>query len=460
MKKPTPHHQKESVALSSVLAGFVLTAGKLVVGLLTGSMGILSEAAHSLLDWAAAIMTFFAVRYGDRPADESHPYGHGKIESVSALIETGLLFLTSAWIIYEAIHRLLSNSKIEVEATWYAFAVVIVSIIIDISRSRALYKVAKATNSQALEADALHFSSDIYSSAAVLLGLVLVRFDVPGADAGAALVVAIFILLAGYRLGKRTIDVLVDRAPVGIGERAKSIAQEVPGVVSVESVRVRPLGPNVFIEMSVGVNRKFSLAKVNDILKKVERSLRQDMPEAEILLHPKSVQLGNESVVEAVQVLASKHGWTVHDVIVDQLEGNRSISYHLEVPETFTLQKAHDVATHLEDEIRKELGEAIEINSHLEPLMADAVLSSDIAPEELAQVMGAISKADQDIKELSDVDHIQVRRIGKHLTVSFHCHARADLPLGQVHEASTRFEVLVKENMRKIHRVVIHVEPK
>ncbi len=460
MEKKNPHNQKESVAMSSVLAGFVLTAGKFVVGLLTGSMGILSEAAHSLLDLAAAIMTFFAVRYGDRPADKSHPYGHAKMESVSALIETGLLFLTSAWIVYEAVHRLISSGKVEVEATWYAFAVVFVSMLIDVSRSRALSKVAKATKSQALEADALHFSSDIYSSAAVLLGLVFVRLDVPGADAVAALVVAVFILLAGYRLGKRTIDVLVDRAPVGIADRAKSIAQTVQGVVDVGRVRVRPLGPNVFIEMSVGVNRKFSLAKVHEILKRVERKIQRDMPEAELLLHPKSVQLGNESVVEAVQVLASKHGLAVHEVVVDQLDGNRSISYHLEVPENFNLKKAHDVATHLENEIRQELGEEVEISSHLEPLKSDAILSSDISPEELAQVMEAISETDMEVPELSDVDHVQVRRIGRQLSVSFHCHARADMPLDQVHEASTRFEYLVKQKLKKIHRVVIHVEPK
>ncbi len=182
--------------MSSVAAGAALTLTKLVVGLLTGSMGIISEAAHSLLDLAAAVMTVFAVKHGDKPADADHPYGHGKIESVSALIETGLLFLTSAWIVYESVRRLWSGN-VEIEATWYAFAVVIGAMAVDISRSRALYAVAKRTKSQALEADALHFSSDIWSSAVVLIGLVFVRLGIKGADAIAAIGVSMFVAVAG-----------------------------------------------------------------------------------------------------------------------------------------------------------------------------------------------------------------------------------------------------------------------
>ncbi|TAN61941.1 MAG: cation transporter, partial [Magnetospirillum sp.] len=201
--------RKQSVALSSVFASAAMTIMKLVVGLMTGSLGVLSEAAHSLLDMGAAILTWFAVRIGDQPADERHPYGHGKVESVSALIETGLLFVTAAWIIKEAIGRLLAEAVV-VESTWWSVGVIVISILIDIGRSRALSKVAKETGSQALEADALHFSSDILSSCAVLVGLGLVWLGWPKGDAVAALGVAGFVMLAGWRLGTRTIDVLVD----------------------------------------------------------------------------------------------------------------------------------------------------------------------------------------------------------------------------------------------------------
>ena len=272
--------KKESVALSSVAAGLGLTVTKFVVGILTGSIGILSEAVHSLLDLASAILTYFAVNFDGMPADDSHPFGHGKIESVSAFIETGLLFLTSIGIIYEAVRRLLEGGK--VEATWYAFAVIILAIIVDISRSRALYRVAKETRSQALEADALHFHSDIYSSGAVLLGLGFVWFGIPGADAIAAIVVALFVGLAGYRLGRRTLDVLVDKAPEGVAERARELAEGVEGVSRVIQVRARPLGSNVFVEVRIAVNRTYSVEKTHAIATSIERTVESAIPHAEV----------------------------------------------------------------------------------------------------------------------------------------------------------------------------------
>ena len=224
---------KEKVAFSSVIASVVLTITKFIVGILTGSIGILSEAAHSLLDFGAALLTYFTVRISDKPADKKHNFGYAKMESISALIETGLLFLTSFWIIYESIKRLFFAS-VEVNVTWYAFAVVILSIIIDISRSRALKKVAKETKSQALEADALHFSSDILSSLVVLLGLILMSFGINGADAIAALFVALFVMHAGYTMGKRTIKVLMDAAPEGTIETLEDQIRKVEGVLEIK----------------------------------------------------------------------------------------------------------------------------------------------------------------------------------------------------------------------------------
>lgn len=275
--------KKESVALSSIAAGIGLTGTKFVVGILTGSIGILSEAAHSLLDVAAAVLTYFAVRFGDQPADKDHPFGHGKMESVSAFVETGLLFLTSIGIIYEAVRRLLEGGR--VEAPWYAFAVIIFAIIVDISRSRALYRVAKETNSQALEADALHFHSDIWSSGAVLVGLGFVWIGIPGADAIAAIVVALFVGLAGYRLGRRTIDVLVDKAPEGVAEKAHELAERVEGISRVIQVRARPLGSNVFIEVRIAVDRTYSVEKTHRIATLIEQKIETAIPNAEVAVH-------------------------------------------------------------------------------------------------------------------------------------------------------------------------------
>ncbi|MBZ0148492.1 MAG: cation diffusion facilitator family transporter, partial [Pseudorhodoplanes sp.] len=205
---------KEKVALGSIAASGGLTLAKGVVGAMTGSLAILSEAAHSLIDFAATVMTYLAVRVAGKPADDEHHYGHGKFESVAALAETALLFFLSGVVIYEAIKRLLGDQH-AVEATIPAFVVIGASIVVDFVRARILGKVARETSSEALEADALHFSSDLWSSLAVLVGLAGVAAGLKWADAAAALVVATFVLVAGYRLGRRTIDTLLDTAPPG-----------------------------------------------------------------------------------------------------------------------------------------------------------------------------------------------------------------------------------------------------
>src|SRR5690349_22098228 len=206
---------KERVALTSVAASGALTIAKAVVGVLSGSLALVSEAAHSALDFAATVMTWYAVRIAGKPADEEHHYGHGKVESVAALIETGLLFVLSAFVIYEAGKRLAGAQGHAVEATIWAFGVIVASIVVDFLRARLLYRVARETASEALEADALHFGSDMWSSLAVLAGLGGVALGWPMADAAAAIVVAVFIVVAGWRLGRRTVETLTDTAPEG-----------------------------------------------------------------------------------------------------------------------------------------------------------------------------------------------------------------------------------------------------
>src|SRR5215217_8056551 len=228
---------KEQAALGSVAASAGLTVAKTIVGLLSGSLAILSEAAHSLIDLAATVMTYFAIRISGKPADEEHHYGHGKIESIAALAATGLLFVLSAVVIWEALKRLFAGAAHEVEATPAAFAVIIVSIVVDFFRARVLYRVAGETASEALEADALHFGSDMWSSIAVLIGLGGVALGFKWGDAVAALVVSLFVCVAGWRLGRRTIETLTDTAPEGAARELTRISERVPGVVSVERVR-------------------------------------------------------------------------------------------------------------------------------------------------------------------------------------------------------------------------------
>jgi cation diffusion facilitator family transporter len=289
-----PHADKEKrqAAGSSVVAAVALTGTKIVVGLTTGSLGILAEAAHSGLDLVAAVMTLFAVRISGRPADSDHPYGHGKVENLSALFETLLLLATCVWIIYSAVERLASG-KIEIEVTIWSFAVMALSIVVDVSRSRMLYRVAKKHNSQALEADALHFSTDIWSSAVVILGLVCVKLGewkpslaiLKSADAAAAVVVAIIVFYVCGELGLRTVRALLDTAPAGLEDRIAAAAQAVPGVSNCHSVRTRASGPQHFVDVHVLVNRNRTLEQAHALTEAVEEAIREVVPDADVTVH-------------------------------------------------------------------------------------------------------------------------------------------------------------------------------
>ncbi|MCK9352436.1 MAG: cation diffusion facilitator family transporter [Candidatus Paceibacterota bacterium] len=451
---------KENVAASSVLAGFVLTSGKFVIGLMTGSMGILSEAAHSLLDMGAAIITYFAVRVSGEPADEEHHFGHGKIEAFSALIETILLFLTSGWIIYEALDRLLSGD-IEVEATWYAFAVVIVSIIIDWSRSRALMRVAKETGSQALEADALHFRTDIWSSAVVFAGLICVLYGIKGADAIAALFVAFIVMKVGYDMGKRTFDVLIDTAPEGIAEKTKETLLKIPGVVGTENIRARMVGPNVYIDALLVVGRKLNAEALHELIEKAKAAIHAELPSSEILIHTRSVQLSTETIVESIHILGHKHGFPVHHVTVHTEEGKKFISCDLEVARTLSLKEAHDRATHFEKLIAEEIGEEAEISTHIDPSEDRSLESTAVSNNELNRITREIKTVMLQIPMLSEAHNILAQRAEKKVTVSVHCYADPEMPIEEAHEYASRLEHLLTEKEElHIERAVIHVEPR
>src|ERR1700722_9582772 len=322
---------KQNVALSSIAASAGLTVAKGLVGLATGSLAILSEAAHSLLDLAATLMTYFAVRVSDKPADKEHHYGHGKIESVSALAETALLFLLSGVVIWEASQRLAGGERHHVGATPWSFAVIVGSILVDFFRARMLYRVAAETSSEALEADALHFGSDMWSSAAVLVGLGAVALGYDWADAAAAVVVALFICIAGWRLGRRTIDTLTDTAPAGAAERIITIVARIAGVVSVERVRVRQVGAGLFLDLTVAVSRTLPLDRVTALKNRIEEAVRAEFPKVELTVNTEPRALDDETVLERVMVIARNRSLAVHHVTVHAIGSHLSISLDLEV---------------------------------------------------------------------------------------------------------------------------------
>ena len=452
--------EKERVALTSVAASGGLTIAKAVVGLLSGSLALLSEAAHSALDFAATVMTWYAVRISGKPADAEHHYGHGKVESVTALIATGLLFVLSAAVIWEAVKRLLGQGGHTVEATIWAFIVIIGSIVIDFSRARLLYRTAKETTSHALEADALHFDSDMWSSVAVLAGLVGVALGYPWADSVAALVVAIVILIAGWRLGRRTIDTLTDTAPEGASVLITETAERIPGVVTVDRVRVRSVGPALFADLQVGVSRTLPLDRVASLKSEIAEKIAAELPEAEINVVTEPRALDNETVLERVMVIARNRALAVHHVTVHAFGGRLSVSLDLEVDGSLSLAGAHDIADGLEAAIRGELGPTVEVETHIEPLQMRGLSGREASNERVAAVRKALTAITANNKFVGQIHDVRVRETVEGEIVNFHCRVDATLTVQEVHERVDDVERGLRREFPAIKRVIGHAEPR
>lgn len=457
--------EKRLVALWSVLAAVLLTSLKLVTGLATGSLGILAEAAHSGLDMAAAAMTLWAVRVSGRPADPDHTYGHGKFENLSALGETLLLLVTCVWIVYESIHRLFFTAEVMVEANVWAFAVVAISIVVDFTRSRALSRAAKKHHSQALEADALHFSTDIWSSAVVFVGLLAVlageKLGAPWlvhADSLAALGVALIVIWVSFRLGKRAIDDLLDRVPRHLQEEVASVAAQVPGVEDVKQVRLRRSGAEVFADVTLAVDQATPFEKTHDIADRTEDAVRSVLPKADVVVHVEPVAAESDDLLTTIRLVASRHGLGAHGVRVYDESGRRSLELHLEVNEGLTLAEAHRQATGFEEEIREAVPDLAHVITHLEPAGSESSLVR-------AEAAGAaeIERAIREFLDQSNVvlkpHEIRVQRTGEELAVSFHCTLDAETDLTAAHELTEQLEKHLRARVPELGRVLIHVEP-
>jgi cation diffusion facilitator family transporter len=452
--------KKQTVALTSIAASAILTLAKAAVGFATGSLAILSEAAHSLIDLAATVMTYFAVRIADMPADAEHHYGHGKVESLSALAETALLFVLSGVVIWEAGLRLVGVESHAVEATIAAFAVMVFSIVVDFGRSRALYRAATEHRSEALEADALHFSSDMWSSAAVILGLVGLRLGYAWADSAAAMVVALFVCLAGWRLGRRTIETLTDTAPAGAVERISEVVRKVKGVVDVRRVRARQVGPRLFVDLDIAASRTMPLDRVMALKTEVERALAAAMPETELNAVVTPRALDDETVLERVMVIARNRALAVHHVTVQAIGGRLSVSLDLEVDGALTLARAHEIASGLEAAVRDELGPDVEVESHIEPLQMDGVSGTDASPARVEEMHAALAALAADGGELRNVHEVRVRDTPDGEIVNFHCDVDPAMRVDEVHERVDGIERGLRSRFPEIKRVIGHAEPR
>jgi cation diffusion facilitator family transporter len=456
--------EKRSAAGSSVLAAIVITGLKIVVGFSTGSLGILSEAAHSGLDLIAALLTYFSVGVSDKPADADHQYGHGKVENFSAFVETGLLLLTCAWIIYEAASRLFFR-HIDIEPSLAAFAVMIFSMGLDWWRSRVLGRIADKYDSQALEADALHFSTDIWSAGVVVLGLVLVLVGrtyrvewLRDSDPIAALFVAGVVVSVSWRLARRTIDALLDAAPPGVRSEIYDAVSRVDGVLEVDRVRIRRAGNRFFADLAVGLARTVTFQRSGQLVSAVTEAVHRVLPHADVTVQPLPRAQHSENIFDRIRAVATQRNLNVHDISVQDFAGRLHVEQHVELDERITLKDAHDQVTELEADMRRDVPEISDILTHIESEPATIEKPEEVVSD--AELEHRLKAVASEFPEVLDVHDFVIKRVRGRMYISCHCTLSDDLSLARVHDIQTELEIRFKQDAPELFRVLIHPEPR
>lgn len=435
-----------------------MAAIKFAVGLAIGSIALISDALHSTTDLLATVVTWLVVRVSDKPADAEHHYGHGKLESLSALGVIALLYVLAGGIAVEAFGRLregIAPSSI----TAVPFIVMVVDIIVNYWRARALHKTAKETNSQALAADALHFASDVYGSFAVIAGLALAAYGYAWGDAAAALLVAVVIALLGLKLARSTVETLLDQAPEGAADKARAAISSLQGVVGVERLRVRVVGPTHFIEAAVKVPRTLPIDRIEDIKRNAERAVTTAFKDADLTFTAIPVALDNEGIRDRIMVIARNSGLAVHHITVHDLGGRLTVSIDLEVDGEMPLNEAHDIAHHLERAIRDDFGANLEVDIHIEPLEPELPHGSDASPQRIEEVRATLVRLAAEHGSVHDIHNVRVRDTDAGEIVNFHCRANPAMSVIEVHEHVDEIERALRRSFPAIKRVISHAEP-
>src|SRR4051812_27109272 len=451
------HNEKSSVAAISVFASAGMAAAKFVVGIAIGSLALISEALHSSVDVVATIITWLVVRVSDLPADEEHHYGHGKLESISALGVIALLYVLAGGILVESWSRLREGAAPPTLSA-IPFVVLVIDISVNFWRARALHRTARDTRSEALAADALHFASDVLGSVAVMIGLGLSALGFVWGDAAAAIGVAVMISVLGLRLGRSTVETLLDRAPEGVSEQADAAIRIVPGVVDIERLRVRMVGSTHFIDAIVQVPRTYPIDRVEQIKQMAQDAVSKALGDADLTFTAVPVARDNESVRERIMVIARNSGLAIHHVTVHDLGGKLTVSIDLEVDGEMALTAAHDIAHELERSIREEFGEDVEVDTHIEPLEPELPVGTD-APADRVDVIKAALAGFAGNGAIHDIHNVRVRDTDAGEIVNFHCRAAPQMSVIKVHENVDEIERALRRAFPTIKRVISHAEP-
>jgi cation diffusion facilitator family transporter len=514
-----PHAAKRSAAVFSVFAAALVTLLKLVTGIVTGSLGMLSEAAHSAIDLIASAITLFSVEVSDRPADEDHNYGHGKIESLSAFVETGIMLASCVWIVSEALRRILFHRHLALTPSLWPFAVLLFSIAVDFTRSRALGRIARQHRSDALAADSVHFATDMWASLAVMFGLAATyageRLSLPWleyADPIAALLVAGVILRVSWQLAHQTIDALLDATPTTDPTSNQPQSKDqlrgnlihdltaIPGVLSVDRLRTRRSGSNYFADVTLGMPRNLTFQRSEQLTLAATEAVQRHLPGADVVVHTVPTASVAESVHDRIRAVAARRNLSIHDVSVqqiarqqfDHLHPQLHIEQHLEVDETMSLLDAHALVTNLEAEMRREVPAIASILTHIESEPATIERPASLERDrELEMRLRRVASGFPEILDIHDV--FVTRRSARtirlahsvatdgepsayipgfepallphpeqapdYIQVSCHCTLPDDLPMASVHAVITALEGAFKLDAPEVDRLLIHPEP-
>jgi len=450
---------KERVALFSVIAAVLLTTTKLTVGAYTNSLGIISEALHSGIDLIAAVMTLFAVRAAARPPDEDYMYGHEKVESLSSLGEVVLLFITAAWIVYEAVNRLVFGAP-HLNLGWSALAVMLLSVIVDFTRSRALLRTAKKYKSQALEADGIHFSTDLICSVVVIIGFLLTMGGMNDFDSYAALGVAAVTVFIGYRLFKKSVRTLLDGAPTGISAKVTEEILAVAGIHRVERVRVRESGPRTFIEATVRIDQFITLEQGHRLTDIAEDRIKAAIPSSDVILHAEPICLEDATLEDRIRAEASTMAEikSVHNIAFTEGHSGRVVELHIELDGDLTVMAADELARKLEDKI-KALDPCIHlVASHIEPVGCPACQgeASEIKQEIVAKTLSKLASQFPEVLACRDL-HVHDTKNG--LRVFLCCQFDPQMSVARAHELVHILEGHIRSQHEEIENVNIRLEP-
>jgi cation diffusion facilitator family transporter len=451
------HPSKSQIAAISIFASAGMATAKFVVGIAIGSLALISEALHSTVDVIATIVTWAVVRFSDRPADSEHHYGHGKLESVSALGIIALLYVLAGGVLVEAFGRL-REGAVPPKISVIPFIVLVLDIAVNFWRANALHRAARETRSQALAADALHFASDVLGSVAVIVGLGLSALGYAWGDAAAAIAVAIVIAMLGMRLARSTVETLIDRAPEGAADKATAAIRNVPGVVGVERLRVRMVGSTHFIDAIVQVPRTYPIDRIDEIKRQAQTSVSGVLEDADLTFTAVPVARNNETVRERIMVIARNSGLAVHHVTVHDLGDKLTVSIDLEVDADMPLAMAHDVTRRLEQNIRDEFGEDVEVDTHIEPLEPEMPHGTDASPDRVETIRAALSRF-ATAGVIHDIHNVRVRDTDAGEIVNFHCRAAPSMSVIRVHESVDEIERALRRAFPTVRRVISHAEP-